>query len=183
MGETIGIIVDGQGDFAALSCRFKGRYRLVKTDGPRGHSPKPQQIATFSRKQVSMLQALGCTRAIVLLDFEGRTGSWISFLDSLTRQFASISLRIPVAVAVPNRMIENWYLADIAHLSTRKAFLKSGLKQKQYEGKHGKNELKKCFKKNLSYSEVRHGPELFRSVRFAPARKNSSSLDLFLGLL
>ena len=80
-------------------------------------------------------------------------------------------------------MIENWYLSDIEHLSRNKAYIRDGLKQKNYEGMNGKNEIKKCMKKGVSYSETRHGPELFGLLRFNIARQNSVSFDIFLKLI
>ena len=58
-------------------------------------------------------------------------------------------------------MIENWYLADIEQLSKKKAFVRDRIKQKKYEGKHGKKELKKLMRKGRSYNETHHGPQLF----------------------
>ena len=61
--------------------------------------------------------------------------------------------------------------------------LVDGLKQKIYEGKNGKKELKKCFKSKFSYLETKHGPDLFKTIRFKNARNNSISFDHFLNLI
>ena len=64
----------------------------------------------------------------------------------------------------------------------KKNFLKDRLKQRPYEGKHGKDELKKCMMAREDYSETKHGPKLFAILRFDEARKRSKSLDSFLDL-
>jgi hypothetical protein len=179
----IGIIVDGPGDYASFKGRFNRAVKVLKTDGPRGHTPSIGEIVSGSRKQVSILQAYRCERIIVLFDFEMRKNDYASFVQEIEQRFQAAFQGIPVDVAVPNRMIENWYLADIEWLSMKKVFIKNGLRQKNYEGTHGKNELKRCFAEGYTYSETKHGPQLFAIVRFDVARKNSPSLEQFLRLV
>src|SRR6266571_1073349 len=116
MSKPVGIIVDGEGDFASLRKRLRDGYRILKTDGPRGHTARPNDIVQKSRKQIGILRAFRCAYAIVLLDFESRSGSYIEFVNALQTAFDSLCVGIPILIAVPNRMIENWYLADIEHL-------------------------------------------------------------------
>lgn len=183
MNKRLGIIVDGQGDFASLNSRFKDRFRILKTDGPRGHTVTPEQIITGSRKQVAMLQALRCTQVMLIIDFEERPISYYDFLKNLRAQLKSVDFGISIVVVMPNKMIENWYLADIEHLSKKKAFLKDHLKQKNYEGRHGKNELKKLFKTGISYDETKHGPQMFCTIRFQMAKRNSRSFKDFCDVI
>ncbi|MEE9543840.1 MAG: DUF4276 family protein [Thermodesulfobacteriota bacterium] len=182
MNNRIGVIVDGPGDYAALRSRF-GHFRILKTDGPRGHSPSVSQIVSTACKQLTMLQAFGCNLVVVVTDFEARTCSYRSFVDQLSEAFAGRYSDFNVAVAVPNWMIENWYLADIAYLSTKKVFLRKVKKQKSYEGKNGKKVLRRLFHRKYNYNEVKHGAELFAILRFDRAKKLSESLKDFLSLL
>ena len=183
MAKLVGLIVDGEGDFASFRRRFPHECRVVKTDGPRGHTASISEIANKARKQVLMLHAFKCEVVVVVLDFEERLTPYESFVGELTAEFARVGCSVPVTVAVPNKMIENWYLADIEFLSKQRAFLKEGLQQKAFEGKNGKAELKRLMKKGISYSETKHGPELFEILRFEVARKNSSSFNAFLTCL
>jgi hypothetical protein len=182
VSSKIGIIVDGAGDFAAIKARFQNGYKIIKTDGPRGHTAILCDILTNSKKQIAMLKAFSCRKVIVMFDFENRSEDYDDFRERARETFNDFNFGIPVSLAIPNRMIENWYLADIAHLSKEKVFLKRNLKQKNYEGKNGKNELKKCFTKKYTYSETNHGPQLFSSLRFNVAKINSRSFKLFLDL-
>ena len=130
-----------------------------------------------------MLQALACAKVIVVMDFESRPEPYERFLSRIQRAFDNSEFGPPVAVAIPNRMIENWYLADIEYLCACKRYLRRKLKQRNYEGTHGKRELKRCFVKGIDYCETKHGPELFLLVRTAVARDNSDSFRRFLQLL
>ena len=70
--KLIGVIVDGPGDYATLRARFKGVVKVVKTDGPRGHTVSVKQLVAGSRKQIAMLKDLGCRFVILMPDFEER---------------------------------------------------------------------------------------------------------------
>jgi len=183
MSKKFGIIVDGQGDFAAINKRMGANCKVLKTDGPRGHTVAIEELAQSSKKQINMLRFFGCSVAVIVTDFEERTEDYGLFLSRLKTEFGKLSLPIPVQVAVPNRMIENWYLADIEHLSRKKTFLRNNLKQKNYEGKHGKHVLKQLLRKGIHYNEVKHGQELFEILRFPVARQNSRSFNEFLHCL
>ena len=183
MNECLGIIVDGLGDFASLQKRFQHGYKILKTDGPRGHTAETEAIAKKSRKQVSILAAFKCAHVIVLIDFEQRSQAYEEFVAELRDAFQSVAFLTSVSVVVLNRMIENWYLADIEYLSTQKAFLRDRIKQKQFEGTHGKKKIKRFMKSGLSYSETKHGPQMFEILRFDCARQNSFSLNEFLNHL
>ncbi len=183
MSKKYGIIVDGPGDFASLRTRYKNKCKILKTDGPRGHTVSPIRIAGSSIKQCKILEAFKCTKIIVLIDFESRRSNYHKFIDDLKQAFLALDLSLKVEPCSPNTMIENWYLADIEQLSKKKAFLRSKIKQKKYEGKHGKKELKKLMRRGDSYSETRHGPQLFLAIRLSVARNNSRSFNHFLNLL
>lgn len=177
--SKLGIIVDGQGDFASMRARFKDKFKILKTDGPRGHTVSVSKIVSGSRKQVGILKALRYSEVIILLDYEMRTISHTDFVNTLVSQFKALALGITIHVVVPNMMIENWYLADIEYLSKKKNFIRDGLSQKKYEGKHGKDELKKLIVKGVSYNEVTHGSQMFSIIRFTTAKKNSPSFKVF----
>jgi hypothetical protein len=183
MSERVGIVVDGDGDFAALRKRFGSSFRVLKTDGPRGHTARPAEIAKRARKQIGILRGYRCAKVIVMLDFERRSQTYEAFVQSLSGSFSAVDFGLPVRVVVPNRMIENWYLADIEHLSAKKAFLKANLKQKNYEGCDGKAQVKRLMRSPHTYRETTHGPQMFAILRFPVARQHSPSFDVFLGLI
>ncbi|MCS3809665.1 DUF4276 family protein [Xanthomonas sp. 4461] len=175
----IGLIVDGAGDYAALTARYKGRVRVVKSDGPRGHTATEDAIAESSKKQVALLSAFGCTEIAILTDFEGRTCALESFAEKIQRKAIKIS-NLDVTVIVADQMIENWLLADIAYLSKKKKYLKGVRSQKKYESTNGKSEIKKHFVAGFDYNEVKHSSELFPLIRVEEASKYSASFSYFI---
>jgi hypothetical protein len=182
MADRVGVIVDGPGDYAALKSKFLGSGMIVlKADGPRGHTVALHEIVRSANKQVAQLHRLGCSKVIVLFDFEMRMESYSTSLSMLAQMVSKMQYAVPVLLSAANRMIENWYLADIEGIARLRGLIRKGVLQKKYEGTHGKDNLKRLFVKGVSYNEVVHGPQLFREVRFTVAEKNSLSLAKFLG--
>ena len=184
MKYKVGFIVDSAGDHAALQSRFGKGYLVVKTGGPRDETMSVTQIVARSIKEMRILKSLGSRKIVMLVNFERKARNYRSFAERLSKEcresFAVTHLGVPVAVSVPNQVVENWYLADIEHLSAGSMLLKDNLKQRNYEGKDGKNELRKLFREKISYNEIQHGGKLFSIVRFDVARSNSMSFDHFL---
>ena len=179
----VGLIVDGPGDFAALKCRLGNAFKVLKTDGPRGHTVSVEQLVSRSRKQISILRTFRCTHVVLVTDFEARHDDYGVFRQRLATALGALDATVTITCAVPNRMMENWYLADIAYLATQRVFLKPNIAQKRYEGTMGKDELKKLFLPRYTYNEVEHGAQLFSMIRFPEARQYSESLSHFLDVL
>lgn len=178
--SKIGIIVDGPGDKAAIDARYYRRFKVIKTDGPRGHCASVEQIISKSKKQISILESFNCSKIILMLDFECRTTSYKEFILELESEIKKYDFSKKLEIVVPNQMIENWFLADIEILSSKKKILRDKLKQKNYEGKHGKDEIRKLTITNKSYNEIQHGKEFFPLIRESVASKNSISFKDFL---
>ena len=85
MSKKIGLIVDGIGDYASFRKRFKDRYKILKTDGPRGHSTPIENIITRSKKQVAILNAYKYNKVIIVLDFEMRNITYSRFIKRIER--------------------------------------------------------------------------------------------------
>lgn len=184
MRNRLGIIVGGQKDFAALRARFSSAFEVLKLDGPRGHGVTPSDIVAAAKKQIAILKALGASEILVILDCETRKAPYNQCLRELSLLFRTMGTNDSVSIAMPNRMIENWYLADIEYLSKRKkTFFKGNLKQKNYEGKNGLAMLKKFLQKNVTYNEVIHGAQMFKLIRFSVAKTNSRSFSVFYEII
>lgn len=81
-------------------------------------------------------------------------------------------------VVFADRMVENWMLADINTIKQKK-YINSRAKQRNYDGTHGVNELKRLFPKQVSYSKTKHGVELLGIVKEDSASVNSPSFARF----
>lgn len=176
----VGLVVDGPGEFAAFKARFGGRLKVVKTDGPRGANADPRQIIARLGKQVEMLRSLRCDCVVLVTDFESRSGSYKEFVGILGEAGGERFGALFAGAGVPNQMIENWYLADIAYISRRRSYLHRVKSQKRYEGMPGKEVLRRHFRRGHYYKETTHGPSLMTAMRFQEARKVSPSLDAFI---
>jgi hypothetical protein len=114
-----------------------------------------------------------------MTDRESRNESSSALALEIRERLRKYVQSVVVEVVLPDRMIENWYLADIEQLSKKRVYVRKGLKQKKYEGTHGKSELKKLLVKNCKYGEVEHGPQLFTTIRTTVACVNSATFRNF----
>jgi hypothetical protein len=185
MSDKLGIVVAKQKDFAALKARFRNAFPILKLDGPSGPTVNTADMIAAARKQIKMLMSIdGSSEILLLIDCDSRRSSYRTLLRELTLRAGAMNVRTPIHISIPNRTIENWYLADIEYLSRRKKrLLKGNIRQRDYEGKNGRIELKKLFRKSVTYDEVRHGAEMFMVIRTRVARANSSSFDTFYSVI
>lgn len=179
----IGIIVDGEGDYAAFRARYKNGVKVYRADGPRGHLVSQISIVDAAKRQIAQLKGFGCKVVAIVTDLEDRKVDCSEFRKGCANRLRDLGYGEDVKVFVADRMLENWILADIAHISSKKVYLKKVSKQRNYESTDGKVELKRLFEKGYDYNEVRHGQELFPLLRSAEASKFSPSLAHFLGEL
>jgi hypothetical protein len=179
----IGLIVDGEGDHAAFNARYGGTMKVLKADGPRGHAVSEFQVIDSAKKQIAMLRAWGCSRIAIVTDFEGRSGAAAEFCRRALAHAAKCEFANDVLFFAPDKMLENWLLADVAWLSSKKKYIRKLKAQKNYESIDGKSALKKMFAPGYAYNEVKHSAELFPLIRGAEAEKYSASFLNFRKLL
>ena len=134
----------------------------------------------MARLRSARCASIGCDRVIVVTDFEARDDDLSAFCNTVQRGLENIGARVPVKCCVAHRMIENWFLADLEEISQRRNYIRGGLRQKDFEGTHGKKVLKTYFVKGYTYNEVDHGKELMATIRLDTASANSASLRCFL---
>lgn len=175
----IGLIVDGGGDYAAFKARYPGLVRVMKTGGARGHTVSCEALVSSARKEIAMLRAFRCKSIFIITDLEGRAETATDFIDRADKFMVGNFEYDGVGLLVCDKMIENWFLADIAYIAGIKKYIKDIKKQKVFESMHGKDELKKLFGKGFDYNEVKHSAELFPLVRGAKASAFSSSFERF----
>lgn len=175
----IGIIVDGPGDHAAFKARYGNTMRVVKTGGARGHTVSCDALVVSAKKEIAMLRAFRCAPIAIVTDLEQRGESADRFCELAHRCMKGKPEYDDVLLFVSDRMIENWFLADIVNLSSQKKYLKRVRAQRRFESLHGKQELKKLFAPGYDYNEVRHSAELFPLVRGEVAAGFSSSFARF----
>lgn len=177
MARKVGLVVGGHGEKLALARWGSSRY-IYMAQGLCCVSDV-SAIVKQCAPLVRLLFRAKCELVVVVLDREDRgQGSFAlerAIRADLVREVANES----VYVSCPDQMLENWMLADVRSWSGTHG-TRAKLHQKRYEGKHGKNAIKRLFKRGADYRETVHGPRLLKAVRESVASKNSSSLSRFL---
>jgi len=169
------VIVGGQLELKAMKAKCRGCCVRI-LPGAHGDMP-PAGLA----KQVHALLSPFVSQisdAVLVLDREMSQQS-AGVLEKRILNVLDKLIDLDVTVVCPDRMIENWMLADVVGIK-RKTYIQKKAKQKNYEGTHGKHELKKIFTSKSAYRETSHGVELLAMVRDAQASKNSASYAKFM---
>ena len=88
-------------------------------------------------------------------------------------------------VAIVDRCIENWILADWSNVAIRfKQYgVRTAPKGKKFEGKQGKSELKKLLPRDLLYNEPTWGKDMFIACRPERIYQKSASFRAFVDQL
>ena len=178
MAKKTWIIVGGQLELRSFRKRCAGcRVSLLPgAHAEMAHKGLAKQIAAALRPFASQI-----SNVIVVLDREG-SEKIASELEGAIEGHVSRLTDIELCVVCPDRMIENWMLADVVAIKS-KSYIRKTAKQKQYEGTHGKQELKKLFVGSKAYRETSHGVEMMCLVRSSQGSKNSPSFAKFMKAL
>lgn len=168
------LIVEGLSFALAATCVFPRRKAIDL--GGLGHALTAGAIAKRAEPLIRIQLAKGC-RVVLSVDREVRSTA-ATALEAAIHAALPIDCQERVAVVVADRMLENWLLADVRGL-TKRSYISRSARQRQYEGTHGKNELRQLFVDH-DYDETTHAPELMKHVRMKMAVKNSTSFKRFV---
>lgn len=169
------VIVGGHAEFISFR-RWFARQTIRKCQGMHG-ACEPRGIA----KQAKALAALSQRtkiRILIVLDREDATLP-CEELEALVRD--AVISEIPaaqVAVVCPDKMVENWMLADVRSWAKGK-YIRPKVAQANFEGLDGKKEIKRIFVGGFDYVETKHGVEFLNKIRPAVAASNSVSFRRF----
>lgn len=200
---TVGIIVEGDAEFAALPLLHRRSLvprcpplRPINLGGV-GSDRKPIGIAKLVAPKVIQLHAARCERIVVCFDREQRAECAPGLAQAVARELATeLAARgksIPeVHVVIADRAFEAWLLADAAGLHERGLLSRAPTfhsfeGQLGAQGRKGVVELSRLLGRD--YSKTKDGPALFEKLSFANARahrageRGSPSLDKLLRAL
>ena len=117
---------------------------------------------------------------ICILDREGRQMSSHSLRTKVkdaivnklleTMRYTKTELNEKVYVFVPDIMFENWIIADVQGIKSKKELTNQNAKQENYDGKSGSTVLKRMMKTN--YHKTQHAPFLLKAVNLKRASTN-----------
>ena len=168
------IIVEGHLEHIFIRENCGTRIKVLKLSN--GDSVSPGALAKQIYYQLAALSVQPSYVAI-LADRESRTEESIDLENLITQALGTYKVTLPFSVHVPDKMIENWIIADSEVLEKEK--LELGLVCGT-EGCNGKAKLKQAFKNNnRKYSETEDGPRLLRRCSASKIRHVSPSFARF----
>lgn len=115
---------------------------------------------------------------LVIFDREERSESPEELISELLSLLRGEGVEDEIIVGVPDRMIENWILADPERLAQDDECC--GEVPISVEGTNGKTMIKRCFK---SYNETTTGVKLLLKARVNTMKSNSDSFCKFVDRL
>lgn len=172
---TIGFVVGGRGERAALS-RWTNK-RLIHMANGLCCTASVDAISRQTLPLVRLLLEKKCDIVVIVLDRELQGASSSQLERNIEERMSQELPDASVFAACPDRMLENWMLADVKSWSGKHGTKSSA--QKKSEGKHGKDLVKALFKPGHHYRETLHGPLFIAAVRTSVARRNSASFARF----
>lgn len=117
---------------------------------------------------------------IIIFDKEGRSDCFDVVATALENAIRAQEIQdVEIIIGVPDRMFENWMLADIESVKVHYK-LDSKVNQENYESLNGKSKIRSIIGSNLKYSETQDGPDIFLLCRKKIMAQNSLSFKCFL---
>lgn len=200
---TVGLIVEGDAEFAALPLLQRKALlpgcpplRPINLGGV-GSTIEPIGIARMVKPKVVQHQTAGRSPIVVCIDREQRDMSAIRLGTEVHRALCTLLRKEKrayhdVFVVIADRTFEAWILADARGLHQKRAFVRAPSFE-TFEGSMGKEQKKGLVELTellgRPYGKRTDGPRLFEKLRFVEARKHgagehgSRSLDSFLTTL
>lgn len=185
-------VVDGQTEIRSFKAKFEKDYNCTPDfrkhpSGGGGRTTSARGYANAASAAIRLAMRQRYTRIICVTDREGRSQEAASFaaevrsavihLTESGTHYSHKELEEKLAVCVPDRMFENWIIADVEGIKQCEKLVKSSARQEAFDGKHGTGKLESIMK--VPYKKLQHGPALFKRVSFQRAIMNSPSFRLF----
>jgi hypothetical protein len=171
--SNLAFIVDGQMEQLIIGnlCPNKP-VRLLNCNG------RDVSIEAAAKRVASLIRLMRRNYPIIIIfDREKRLESSEVICKKLIEAIKSNGIHeVPIVIGVPDRMIENWILADINSVNT---YYGISIPQLDFEGKGGKGQIRKLIEPH-NYQETEDGPEIAKKINFNIAKSNSISLNSFL---
>jgi hypothetical protein len=189
--KKIAIIVDGPTEEGSLRSKFEKQFFESPSIRIGPGNGITFSLEGYAKGVLPTLQYLlkSTVRAIILIpDFENRKGKCERFSENLKKNIIKILLRETkykeddlkevIYVCPPNKMFENWIIADVDGIIVNNSLINPNANQKNYEGMHGASELQKIM--TTKYKKTVHAQMLFKKIRDDISIANSSSYESFI---
>ena len=143
-------LVDGITEIRAFREKFLKDFKVApsmrKVDC-NGKSVTPDGYAAKALPIIQMGASGQFSTFFCVIDLETRQQLPMAFgkciANTITRCLTARRISVDIAVAVPNRMFENWNVSDIEGLKIAPTQIKAEAEQHNYDGKNGVSVLKR----------------------------------------
>jgi hypothetical protein len=142
---------------------------------------KNTRISTIAERVIILRNSYSkrCDYIIIIFDREGRTDSSKKIISELKTELLNRGIKDRLLIAVADRMIENWILADWDSFKKNVRVNKKN-PSPPFEGRNGKSIIKQFLP---TYQETTDGVELFLDSKASEMKKNSQSFNNFISLI
>jgi Domain of unknown function (DUF4276) len=171
-------LVDGVMEQRILQRLCRGN--VIRRIGCNGENVRMEVMAKFIDAQIKLMNNRYFP-IIIVLDREGRVETSPTLVEQLTEELNMRGHTGQFVIGVPDRMIENWILADwTGAKSARPGFADF---EGQTEGCNGKSLIKTLLDSSVFYNEPTLGVELFLCCDPQKIRQQSRSFAEFVDRL
>lgn len=119
---------------------------------------------------------------VIIFDREKRKASAETIRERLKELIMAEEIHDEIIIGIPDRMIENWILADWENITLQEKIKNTGVTV-TFEGLSGKAKMKKLLPRNSIYHETVQGVSWFLKANVKVIYKNSHSFCLFANAL
>jgi hypothetical protein len=171
-----GFIVDGQMERLIINHFCPDRpVKLLNCNG------KDVSLEAAAKHAASLIRLMKRNYPVILIfDREKREETSEQIAEKLHEEIQKLGINdVELIIGVPDKMIENWILADINSVNL---YFKVNANQKNFEGTGGKSQIKQIINPK-NYSETQDGPELAKLCDITTVSKNSKSFRSFFDKL
>ncbi|MEN6458582.1 MAG: hypothetical protein ABFC63_06590 [Thermoguttaceae bacterium] len=134
------------------------------------------EVAAAAKRIASLIRLIGNSYYpfVIVFDRESRTTAAMNLAKDIESQLRSEGITDELIIGVPDRMIENWILADWANAKAKGAFVESR-PPASIEGTNGKGVVMKSLPRGGRYHETIEGVDWF--IACNPSTLCSKSLS------
>jgi len=176
--NNVAFIVDGQQEQKILQKICPGSpIRRLNCNG------EHVELVAAAKRAASLIRLIGNAfyPIVMVFDREKRPDSSEKIEKELLRLILQEGITTEVIIGVPDRMIENWTLADWDTVSTHGQL--KGKRPDTIEGKNGKSIICKLLPKSRYYHETIEGVDWFLRAKAEILYETSRSFERFADAL
>lgn len=188
------LILDGPSDIRAITGKLQKEFANCpefRKAPCNGHTVSPEGYVNGVLGIISLALNQSYIHIFCALDREKRNISGVNLAKKihknlkdqilLNTKVTEDELDKKIKIVVADRMFENWIIADLEGIKTKKDLINTNVDQGLFDGKSGTNLLKKFM--SVSYNKVQHAEQLFKAVSIETAVQNSPSFESFMLML